>query len=114
MFLSLEESQAAVCSMTVAWLTSQSVLLLSFLSGQTDEWDYLAEGGFFLASDFLVAALEQGHPRGSERKALPSLALTHPARQCLGWYQPPEFHQNGRDPWTDVEVGSCHSLLKDT
>lgn len=31
-FLSLGESQAAVCSMTVAWLTSQSVLLLSFLS----------------------------------------------------------------------------------
>lgn len=46
-FLSLGESQAAVCSMTVVWLTSQSVLLLSFLSWQTDEWNYLAERGFF-------------------------------------------------------------------
>lgn len=64
------EGEPASCLLChSAWLTSRSVLLLSLPLWQTDEWDYLAEGGFFFlpAPASLVAALERGRPFGSER-----------------------------------------------
>lgn len=60
-----------------------------------------------------MAALERGCLFGSERKALPSLALIHATGQSLGWHQSTKFHQNRRGLWTDAKLEDSTFLLKD-